>query len=129
MDRIREKLNNAALELKIAVFCAVIMVLSGVYKVIDPRLGDVINNLAIATFGMSVAVFVYKLIFGSFNITVMLVFLSLYIASIGVIIDEGILSYGGIVFSLLAVAVKAFTWIFFKKKTPTDPVEHDDEKK
>lgn len=129
MEKIREKLNSAALELKIAVFCAVIMVLSGIYKVIDPKLGNVINDLAIATFCMSLAVFVYKLIFGSFNITVMLVFLSLYIASIGVIIDEGILSYGGIVFSLLAVAFKAFTWIFLKKKTPTDAVEHDDEKK
>lgn len=67
MEKIREKLNSAALELKIAVFCAVIMVLSGIYKVIDPKLGNVINDLAIATFCMSLAVFVYKLIFGSFR--------------------------------------------------------------
>lgn len=117
MDSIRSKLNKAAMELKIAVFCGVIMGLSIVYKMIDPNLGKIISNLAIATFCMSLIVFVYKFIFGSMGIVVILILLSTYVTSLGVVFQISEVVYGGIVFILLLIALKAFIWIFFKKKS------------
>lgn len=120
MDSIRSKLNQAAMELKIAVFCGVIMGLSIVYKMIDPNLGKIISNLAIATFCMSLIVFVYKFIFGSMGIVVILIFLSTYVTSLGVVFQISEVVYGGIVFMLLLIALKAFIWIFFKKKPKSE---------
>ena len=120
MDSIRSKLNQAAMELKIAVFCGVIMGLSIVYKIIDPNLGKIISNLAIATFCMSLIVFVYKFIFGSMGIVVILIFLSTYVTSLGVVFQISEVIYGGIVFILLLIALKAFIWIFFKKKPKSE---------
>ena len=129
MDSIRSKLNQAAMELKIAVFCGVIMGLSIVYKMIDPNLGKIISNLAIATFCMSLIVFVYKFIFGRMGIVVILTFISLYTASLGVVFKMSEVIYGGIVFVLLLIAIKAFIWIFFKKKPTSEEQPQENESK
>ncbi len=123
MDGLREKLNNADIELKIAAFCAVIMVLSIIYKMVDPILGDIVNDIAIATFCMSLAIFIYKFIFGNINFGIILMFSSWYVSALGKIFQENPIFYGGIVFSLLIVAVSAFKWIFFKKKTTGETEE------
>lgn len=127
MDDIRGKLNQASMELKVAAFCAVIMGLSIVYKMIDPTLGVIVSNVAIATFCTSLLIFVYKFIFGKMGITVVLIFISMYVTLLGKIFKMSEVTYGGIVFILLMVALKAFIWIFFKKKPTSEeqPLENE----
>lgn len=116
MENFREKLNNAAIELKIAVFCGVITFLSVIYRTIDPTLGILISDVAIATLCMSIAIFIYKMIFGRTSFIAILSFASLYVAFIGRLLKVGSLVYGGILAALILIAVNAFMWIFLSKR-------------
>ena len=105
------------------------MGLSIVYKMIDPYLGIIVSNVAIATFCMSLLIFVYKFIFGRMGIVVVLIFISIYITSLGAVFKMTEVTYGGIVFILLMIALKAFIWIFFKKKPTSEEQPLEDESK
>ena len=126
MEGFREKLNNSAMELKIAAFCGVITFLSVIYRMIDPKLGILINDIAIATLCMSIAVFIYKMIFGKTSFLAILSFASLYVAFIGRLLKIGTLVYGGILAALALVAINAFIWIFFRKKQNSQSQYNDD---
>ncbi|MBR4695961.1 MAG: hypothetical protein IKO94_07765 [Selenomonadaceae bacterium] len=118
---IREKINNAAMELKIAVFCAVILGLSYVYKIIDPNMGDMICKVSVLTFITSILIFFYKIVFGkSLGLFATVIFACIYITGIGVIIREGLIIQIGIITVLLFCAIKSFIWIFIKKKSNTE---------
>ena len=122
---IREKINNAVMELKIALFCAILTGLSYIYKIIDPVMGDIICKFSILTLCTSILVFFYKLIFGSIsNLFSIVIFLGIYVIGCGVILHEGLLIQVGTIAAFLSCAIKAFIWIFIKKIQPSEEDEN-----
>lgn len=127
MDILREKISCAAMELKVAIFCAVLMGLSYVYKIIEPLLGVIIFKLSIITFCASLMVFAYKVVFGSIGVTASTVLVSLYVSAAGSVLEEPLIFRVGLGVALLCIAVKAFIWIFVHGRNDSEQELHEQE--
>ena len=111
-----ERLENATMEIKISIFCAVIAGLSLVYRIIEPDIGNVIFKLAILTFCLSLSFSIYKIIFGNLGGPfVVMFFLFMYVAAIGHTLGMHELVKWGMLLGLAVIGIKAFILIFVSK--------------
>ena len=116
----RSIVTKAGVELKIALFCVVLMILAYVYMLMEPVLGAYVLKVSIITFIMSLVVFFYKVIFGSITEFLALIILaSLYICGLAKIFNAIPIMKIAFFVALLSCAIKAFTAIFFNSSSRT----------
>lgn len=104
----------AFLELKMALFCAIIAVLSYFYQMVDAGIGALICSISLVTLFLSLAVFAYHLIFKSAGGPLIMVFFAgMYAGALGKVLGLPLVMKGGVLIGLLALALIAFFRIFF----------------
>ena len=114
----KSMVSNAAFELKIALFCVVLMMLSYVYMIMEPVLGEYVLKVSIVTFVMSLILFFYKVLFNSINsfITI-IILLSLYVCALAKIFNAIWLMRIAFFVAIFVIAIKAFKVIFFGRSS------------
>lgn len=122
----KSMISNATFELKIALFCVVLILLSYVYMIMEPVIGEYVLKVSIVTFVMSLIMFFYKMLFNSINsfITI-IILLSLYICALAKIFNAIWLMRIAFFVAIFVIAIKAFKVIFFGRSSK-DSVEDID---
>lgn len=114
----KSMISDAAFELKIAVFCVVLMILSYVYMIMEPVIGEYVLQVSIVTFVMSLIMFFYKILFKSLvGVFPVLILLSLYICALARIFHFTDIMRIAFFVAIASIAMKAFKMIFFKRKS------------
>ena len=113
-----DRISNAAIEIRVSVFCAVIAGLALVYRMVEPDIGNIVFRLSLLTFCLSLAFSIYKMIFGNLGgFFVVMFFIFMYVAAIGNTFGMQELVRWGVLLGLLVIAIKAFIIIFGSKSS------------
>lgn len=113
----REQLYYSPIELKISIFCCIAAIMSFFYYSIEPVVGFTVLSIVSPTALICLITYFYKVIFGSLNFFSLVIIGCIYVILIAIPFNLSWVAYFALLGIFLSGLIKAFTFIFIKKKT------------
>lgn len=110
---LKHHMNDARIETRIAIFCAIILAMSVMFQMIDPQLGSFVFNIMWPTMVLSIVVLCYKIIFGYDPLTLIAIVLA-YIALLGLSFNERYVIFCASTALFMVFILKVFVFLFVR---------------
>jgi len=108
---LKERIASAQFEIRIAIFCFVILILSLLFRIVDPNLGAFVFDIMWPTAILSIVVACYKSIFGYDPLTLIAIAVA-YIALLGSSFGERYVVFCALTALFMLFILKIFVFFF-----------------
>lgn len=109
----RTKIRSAEVELKMAVFCFVVVCLAWTYQNFDYQIGNLFLRVAAPTLFLSLIMFVWKVIFGKLSgVLTISILMATYFILLGKSFESMFVQYCGVSLLFFLLMIKTFFFLF-----------------